>query len=54
MQFGLQFEPNDTVATEPAVETPEAVADASEDDEPTKTPPEGGAEVVSLDRFRKK
>jgi len=64
VQFGLQFEPSDADAVEvpgtklPAVAAPAAspVADASPDaenkDEPAK--PSEGAEVVRLDRFRKK
>src|SRR6202171_3820916 len=61
VQFGLQFEPSDA-ATEtpaanlPAVPAPSALtapAPAAENqDEPTK--PSEGAEVVRLDRFRKK
>lgn len=60
VQFGLQFEPSEA---EPAAETPPAaepaapLASQSEskdqpEDEPTK--PTEGAEVVRLDRFRKK
>lgn len=58
VQFGLQFEPNDEAAVEaaPVVETlPVAAAsDASAEtsDEPAKQGE--GAEVVRLDRFRKK
>ena len=61
VQFSLQFEPSDTVpetsATNlPAVPAPAALpiaAPAAENqDEPTK--PGEGAEVVRLDRFRKK
>jgi len=61
VQFGLQFEPSDaapeTSATNlPAVPGPAALpvaAPAAENqDEPTK--PSEGAEVVRLDRFRKK
>lgn len=58
VQFGLQFEPNDEAAVEaaPVVETlPVAAASeipAEKDDEPTKQGE--GAEVVRLDRFRKK
>ncbi|MEW6638955.1 MAG: ClpXP protease specificity-enhancing factor SspB [Pseudomonadota bacterium] len=55
VQFGLQFEPSEA---EPAADVPAApVASAPEvkeepTDEPTK--PTEGAEVVRLDRFRKK
>jgi uncharacterized protein len=62
VQFGLQFEPADTAAAEtsatnlPAVPAPSALtvpASAAENqDEPAK--PSEGAEVVRLDRFRKK
>jgi hypothetical protein len=58
VQFGLQFEPNDEAAVEaaPVVETlPVAAASeipAEKDDEPAKQGE--GAEVVRLDRFRKK
>jgi hypothetical protein len=63
VQFGLQFETSDGVAAEPA--TPSETAAASPDAPPaagTDTqdgpdePPNsgGGAEVVRLDRFRKK
>lgn len=56
VQFGLQFEPSETaaeaasasLAAEPAPPAPSA----STDDEPQK--PSEGAEVVRLDRFRKK
>ena len=54
VQFGLQFEPSDAAeqhAATPAIETapePEAA-----DEEPIKSTGEG-AEVVRLDRFRKK
>ena len=64
VQFGLQFEPSETAAEVPAaklpavpppsalpVAAPEPAAE-SKDDEPTKT--SEGAEVVRLDRFRKK
>ena len=61
VQFGLQFDPADT-ATEtstanlPAVPAPAAVAvpapTAEDKDGPAK--PSEGAEVVRLDRFRKK
>lgn len=58
VQFGLQFEPNDEAAVEaaPVVETlPVAAASeapAETGDEPAKQGE--GAEVVRLDRFRKK
>jgi hypothetical protein len=64
VQFGLQFEPSESVAETPAAKLP-AVPPASAlpvaapepaakstDDEPAKT--SEGAEVVRLDRFRKK
>jgi hypothetical protein len=64
VQFGLQFEPSDSVAETPAaklpavppasalpVAAPEPAAEST-DDEPAKT--SEGAEVVRLDRFRKK
>jgi hypothetical protein len=61
VQFGLQFEPSDATADAPAANLP-AVASPSalpvptavteEKDEPAK--PTEGAEVVRLDRFRKK
>jgi hypothetical protein len=64
VQFGLQFEPSDTAEppaakNQPVVPAPSAVAApteiASEEqaEEPAK-PPGEGAEVVRLDRFRKK
>jgi hypothetical protein len=61
VQFGLQFEPSDAAAEAPVVAVPAAVpatpavaATAVEtgEDEPPK--PSEGAEVVRLDRFRKK
>lgn len=58
VQFGLQFEANENAAAEAAPEaaaTPETDSAAPSDtaaDEPP--PPTGGAEVVRLDRFRKK
>ena len=58
VQFGLQFEPSEEAAaeTEPQVETLPAAAapeaSVATDDEPTKQGE--GAEVVRLDRFRKK
>lgn len=64
VQFGLQFETADGASTAPAIDQPEAqppatiaptpVAEAAApaEDEPAK--PSEGAEVVRLDRFRKK
>jgi uncharacterized protein len=63
VQFGLQFEPSDAVADEPTAKLPAAPAasplpapavepTAQSKDEPAK--PGEGAEVVRLDRFRKK
>jgi uncharacterized protein len=63
VQFGLQFEPSETAAEAPAaklpaVPTPSALPVAAPEpaaeskDEPVKT--SEGAEVVRLDRFRKK
>ena len=62
VQFGLQFEPTDAAVAEapatdlPAVPAPSALTvpapSAENQDEPTK--PSEGAEVVRLDRFRKK
>jgi hypothetical protein len=61
VQFGLQFEPADTAADAPAVNLPAVpaasaltvpAAAAENKDEPAK--PSEGAEVVRLDRFRKK
>jgi hypothetical protein len=63
VQFGLQFEPSEAVAEAPAaklpaVPTPSALPVAAPEpaaeskDEPAKT--SEGAEVVRLDRFRKK
>jgi hypothetical protein len=64
VQFGLQFEPSETVAEAPAAKLPAVPAPSalpvaapepaaeSKDDEPAKT--SEGAEVVRLDRFRKK
>jgi len=61
VQFGLQFETAETAETEaeaPAAEAPAtAKAEAADDnDNPDgdDTNPQGGAEVVRLDRFRKK
>jgi uncharacterized protein len=64
VQFGLQFEPSDSAEPPaaknlPAAPAPSAVATPTEaapeeqPEEPTK-PPSDGAEVVRLDRFRKK
>jgi hypothetical protein len=57
VQFGLQFEPSDAAAASlpavPAPAAPTAPTPAVENkDEPAK--PSEGAEVVRLDRFRKK
>jgi hypothetical protein len=59
VQFGLQFEPSDAAAENPATKLPAvpapstAAAPAAENqDEPPKATE--GAEVVRLDRFRKK
>jgi hypothetical protein len=60
VQFGLQFEPSDAVPETPAANPPAAAAPSAEPvpaasgdkDEPAK--PGEGAEVVRLDRFRKK
>jgi hypothetical protein len=57
VQFGLQFEPSDTEAAAaeiPAASTtgPAIVPPSVPEDEPAKSPE--GAEVVRLDRFRKK
>jgi uncharacterized protein len=63
VQFGLQFEPSDPVAEQPTAKLPAAPAAsplpapavepaAQSKDEPAK--PGEGAEVVRLDRFRKK
>ena len=63
VQFGLQFEPSEAAAEAPtanlpAVPAPSALPvpapppDAETKDEPAK--PSEGAEVVRLDRFRKK
>lgn len=68
VQFGLQFEPSEAVADTPpapklpaAAPTPSAIAapasppEAAPDQEPPgPTTPSEGAEVVRLDRFRKK
>ena len=61
VQFGLQFEPSDIAAETPATNLPAVPApsaltapapSAENQDEPAK--PSEGAEVVRLDRFRKK
>ena len=64
VQFGLQFEPSEAAAETPAAKLPAVPpasalpvvapepAEESKDDEPAKT--SEGAEVVRLDRFRKK
>jgi hypothetical protein len=60
VQFGLQFEPSETAAEAPANGAPAVPAPASltvparseNQEEPPK--PSEGAEVVRLDRFRKK
>jgi hypothetical protein len=61
VQFGLQFEPSDATADAPAANLPAVAAPSAlpaptavteEKDEPAK--PTEGAEVVRLDRFRKK
>jgi hypothetical protein len=61
VQFGLQFEPSDAAAETPAANLPAAPAPSAvtapapveqNRDEPAK--PGEGAEVVRLDRFRKK
>lgn len=69
VQFGLQFEPSDTAAETPAADNQPAVSvlpvpaqaaaaesnDESKDDSNGETAkPSEGAEVVRLDRFRKK
>jgi uncharacterized protein len=63
VQFGLQFEPSETAAEAPTTNLPSAPAEtslatpppaqAAGDPEPQDKPGEG-AEVVRLDRFRKK
>ncbi|MBV8577495.1 MAG: hypothetical protein JOZ58_20955 [Acetobacteraceae bacterium] len=63
VQFGLQFEPSEGSAEAPATNLPAASAtaplpapapaEATDDAEPEEKPSEG-AEVVRLDRFRKK
>lgn len=57
VQFGLQFEPSDVVPAGGMIEAPETTQPSAADnktasDEPDK--PTEGAEVVRLDRFRKK
>ena len=54
VQFGLQFEAAETAAaTAPAPETTVTTDKAAETDDGPK-PPDGGADIVRLDRFRKK
>ena len=54
VQFGLQFEAAETAAaTAPAPETTVTTDKAAEADDGPK-PPDGGADIVRLDRFRKK
>jgi uncharacterized protein len=59
VQFGLQFEPSET-ATEapgknlPAAPAPVAVSQTPEPEDAEPTKPSDSAEVVRLDRFRKK
>jgi uncharacterized protein len=63
VQFGLQFEPSEAVTEAPgknlpgapvpsALAVPQPAASEEKDDEPAKSGE--GAEVVRLDRFRKK
>jgi hypothetical protein len=62
VKFGLQFETSDVaevaIETLPATPAPSAIAVPATEPEETAdepTPPnQGGAEVVRLDRFRKK
>ena len=64
MKFGLQFETSDVAEvspeTLPAAPAPSAVAvpapatEPAESTEEPAAPNQGGAEVVRLDRFRKK
>ncbi|MFC3692079.1 SspB family protein [Chenggangzhangella methanolivorans] len=58
VQFGLKFDHPDAEALdaeEPAAEAEEPAAEIAAEPEPETThPPAGGAEVVSLDKFRKK
>jgi hypothetical protein len=62
VQFGLEFQPLDTVAepsatlpaVAPASPLPVAVSEPAADSEDAPSKPGEGAEVVRLDRFRKK
>ncbi|ETR79185.1 hypothetical protein X566_00815 [Afipia sp. P52-10] len=61
VQFGLQFDTTDIAAVAPAEDVPAPAAapavETAKDDAPGESetkPSEGGAEVVRLDRFRKK
>jgi hypothetical protein len=62
VQFGLQFEPSEVVPEAPAKNVPAAPAasalpvpsSAPSDEKPDPERPSDGAEVVRLDRFRKK
>ena len=61
VQFGLQFEPSDAAAETPAANLPAAPAPSAvtapapaEEDQGEPAKPGEGAEVVRLDRFRKK
>lgn len=62
VQFGLQFDTTELTAVtdepEPAppvaIAPPPASTEETASDDTDKKPPEGGAEVVRLDRFRKK
>ena len=51
VEFGLQFAKADAA---PAADSTAAAAPAENPDEARKPPAQGGAEVVTLDRFRKK
>ena len=55
VQFGLQFETAEAADEAAAPKADAAPAETKTDDgDDTPKPPEGGAEVVRLDRFRKK
>ena len=67
VQFGLQFEPSDAAAETPTanlsavpaastlpVAAPATTAETNDEDEDEPAKPSEGAEVVRLDRFRKK
>ena len=61
VQFGLQFEPSDAATETPAANLPAASAPSAvtvpapaEEDQGEPAKPGEGAEVVRLDRFRKK